>query len=117
MTKPIFTHPLEALHYHVSGAIARGEATPITEVTNVERTYIIGSNMPSFLPDREPYTVVGTFDDAKRSMLADLWYEEINAIDEDEATEFENAQKDVALWSGPDSIRCGQYVYWISEGE
>jgi hypothetical protein len=58
---------------------------------------------------------VGTFDDAKRALIADLRYSEENAIDEDEATDYAHAQQDVNLWSGPDSIRCGQCVYWVAE--
>jgi hypothetical protein len=109
MTKPIFPGPQGARRYPISGAIIGGEGTPITEMN----AYIIGSNMPGYLPDSEPYAVVGTFDDAKRSLIADLWYEEINAIDEDEATDYSHAQQAVNLWSGPNSIHCGQYVYWI----
>lgn len=76
--------------------------------------YIIGNNMPGYLPDSEPYTVVGTFEDAKKALISDLWFEEENAIDEEDAEEYANAQQDVNLWSGPDNIHCGQYIYWIS---
>jgi hypothetical protein len=30
--KPIFTNPLDALRYHVSGAVERGEKKPIVEI-------------------------------------------------------------------------------------
>lgn len=47
-----FNHPLEALHYHVSGAIERGEGTPIIEKRRPmqhheacqEVSYIMGIN-------------------------------------------------------------------------
>lgn len=32
MKKPVFSHPLEALHYHTSGAVERGEAEAIAGI-------------------------------------------------------------------------------------
>jgi hypothetical protein len=31
-SRPVFLHPRDALEYHVSGAVARGEAEPIVAI-------------------------------------------------------------------------------------
>lgn len=76
-------------------------------------TYIIGNNMPGYMPDSEPFTVEGTFDEAKRALIDELLFAAEYAATEEEAEELTNAAEDVNLWSGPDSIYVGNYVYWI----
>jgi hypothetical protein len=76
-------------------------------------TYIIGNNMPGYLPEAEPFTVVGTFEDAKRALIDELLFLADNADDEDEAQELDEAAQDVNLWSRPDNISVGNHVYWI----
>lgn len=77
-------------------------------------TYIIGNNMPGYMPDAEPFAVVGTFDDAKQALIDELKFAEDYANNEEEAEEYAEAAEDVNLWSGPDTIRVGNLVYWIS---
>ena len=77
-------------------------------------TYIIGNNMPGYMPDSEPFTVEGTFDDAKRALIGELFFAAEYA-DREEANELVSAAEDVNLWRRPDSIRAGNYVYWITE--
>lgn len=77
------------------------------------QTYTIGNNMPGYMPDSEPFTVVGTFDDAKRALIDELKLAEDYANSEEEAEEYSEAAEDVNLWSSPDTIRVGNLVYWI----
>jgi len=91
-------------------------------------TYIIGSNMPGYMPDSEPFTVVGTFDDAKAALL-DTLESEANSVmggcghdDPDDDCEecelmrdIEDAIAEVKDWDDSgDSVSVGNYVYWIA---
>lgn len=98
----------------------------------IETTYIIGSNMPGYMPDSEPYTLTGTFEEALACLLGDLEVADQNVAycmhsdnddapcgDEDcsecaEAREVAEAIAEVKLWDGPDSVSVGNYVYWIT---
>lgn len=79
------------------------------------KVYVIGSNMPGYMPDSEPFTVVGTFDEAKRALIDELKFAEDYANNEEEAEEYCHAAEDLNLWSGPDSIHVANLVYWITE--
>lgn len=76
--------------------------------------YVIGNNMAGYLPDSEPFTVIGTFEDAKQALIDELKFQEDYAANEDEAEEFAEAAEDVNLWNSPDSISVVDRVYWIS---
>ena len=76
-------------------------------------TYVIGNNMPGYMPDSEPFTVEGTFDEAKRALISELLFAAEYAATEEEAEDLTHAAEDVNLWSRPDSIYVGNYVYWI----
>lgn len=76
--------------------------------------YVIGNNMPGYLPDAEPFVVDGTFDDAKRALIHELLFA-ADYAEEEEAEDLTHAAEDVNLWSRPDDIRVGSYVYWIAE--
>ena len=53
---PTFNNPYDALKYHVSGKIARGEAVAITEVRGKPQlTWVVGDNIPGYMPDSEPF--------------------------------------------------------------
>lgn len=80
-------------------------------------TYVIGNNMPGYLPDAEPFAVDGTFEDAKRALINELLFSADYADTEEEAEDLTHAAEDVNLWSRPDDIRVGGHVYWIAEGE
>lgn len=84
---------------------------------NTETTYVIGSNMPGYLPDSEPFTVTGTFDDAKRALIDEILFQADYANNEEEAEELTLAAEEVNLWSDCDDISVGNWVYWIQEGE
>ncbi len=91
-------------------------ATNATET----RTYVVGSNMPGYLPDSEPYELVGTLDDAKGALCSDLEDLADCATEEDDGDTAMEAYEAIALvrsWRVPDSIRVGRYVYWITEAE
>ena len=76
-------------------------------------TYVIGANLPGYLPDSEPYAVTGTFADAQSALVGDLIFEADYAINEDDSDEYADAAADVRSWTGPDTVYvCGR-AYWI----
>jgi hypothetical protein len=76
--------------------------------------YVIGNNMPGYLPDSEPFAV-DTFEDAKQALIDELlWAAEY--AEEEEATDLTHAAEDINLWSRPDSVTIGNTAYWIAEG-
>lgn len=81
----------------------------------VSSVFVIGNNLPGYMPDSEPYAITGTLDDARRALIADLLFEADYAPNEEDAEDYTAAAEDVNLWSGPDSVSvCGR-VYWISQ--
>lgn len=81
----------------------------------VSSVFVIGNNMPGYMPDAEPYTITGTLDDARRALIADLLWEADHAPNEEDAAFYTEAAEDVDLWTGPDTVYvCGR-VYWISQ--
>ena len=88
--------------------VCRGPMHPLSSV------YVIGSNMPGYLPDSEPFTIVGTFEDAREALIGELDHALTYAANDEEETEIREAIEDVECWSGPDSVRVGMYIHWIS---
>lgn len=93
-----------------------------------ETTYFIGSNMPGYMPDSEPFEVTGTFDDAKQALIETLEFEAENVMgccehdDPDDdceecnfMRELESAIEEVRKWDDSgDNVSVGRYVYWIT---
>lgn len=79
-------------------------------------TFVIGNNMPGYMPDSDPFTVEGTFDEAKRALISELLFAAEYAATEEEAEDLTHAAEYVNLWRRPDTIRVGNYVYWLTEG-
>lgn len=76
--------------------------------------YVVGNNLAGYMPDSEPYVVVGTFDDAKRSLIDTLKFEEDYASNEEDAEAYSEAAEDVNLWSSPDTVYVSGRAYWIT---
>ena len=79
-------------------------------------SYVIGFNMPGYMPDMEPYQV-DTFDEAKRCLISELKIAEDDADSEESAIEFSLEAEDVNLWSseGTTNEMPDGYCYWIEE--
>jgi len=59
----MFDHPLDALRYHVTGAIERGETEPIAEI---RESFVVIENTPGYMPDDDDPP---TFDDYADAVL------------------------------------------------
>lgn len=96
-----------------------------------EIRYLVGHNMPGYLPDNVP-TEYGTFDEAKRALIAEMLHEADIAGQcetpegDNRADELASATEDVNLWSerdrdmrdhGRESITVGGYEWWIAREE
>lgn len=80
----------------------------------------VGSNMPGYLPESEPYRYT-TFDGAKRSLIEEMLRDADSAAeigDEETAEALTNAAEEVNLWSeGPNDVTIGNRAYWIESAE
>lgn len=78
-------------------------------------SYVIGNNLPGYLPDSDPFVIEGTFDEAKRALIDELLWQADVADTEEEAEELTEAAEDVNLWNGPDTLSLCDRCYWIQE--
>lgn len=75
--------------------------------------YVIGSNIPGYLPDSDPYET-SSFEEAKSDLIASLLCEADYAINDEDAESYTDAAADVRSWTGPDTVYvCGR-AYWIA---
>lgn len=88
-------------------------------------TYIVGFNMPGFVPETDPVKA-DTFTEAKEVLLAELQaHKEIVTFLPDVMTEEDRsvftdiglAEETVRAWDSPADVIVGDWVYWIQHAE
>ena len=82
--------------------------------------YIIGSNMPGYMPDNEPYSVEG-IDHAKQCLVEDIerYIDEMYQMnDEDNHYDIDKEEETFTEFKNAPAQECnvwvGDYVFWIT---
>lgn len=93
--------------------IVEAELALDCEDAQEKEIFVAGYNMPGFMPDCEPSEFY-SFDEAKRSIIHTIKRFEDEAETEEGAENFCELAEDVNLQSDEFSVRCENWVFWVT---
>lgn len=113
------------------GAIAHDDSnqggSTMTSNDTQDTRWVIGWNMPGYLPESDPYTVEGTEDWARRALAEEVdraWDQHVMGHDDDQSesecptcAEYQQAMDDLLLGTAPLTAYADGLAYWVTVAE